>query len=743
MLDIIRHMEVAGMVELPRFPLILDGSYKRFKTNSSGLDGWYIGSNIRDYTIVSYGDWSKDIKVVYKSYDDKELPMDVKFEFDELAIKQKEEESRIAEECKQNAIKIWASIPPIAPENISPYLVKKKLKFHLSLKQTGDTLIIPLFNNDYRVESIQYIYPSGKKLFYKGVPTKGLFFIVGENPQIVGENPFIYLTESVGNALTIYEATNVTTYASLSAQALPSIAQHIRHKYPKKRIICVADNDGKDGIGQKWAYDTKRIIDKVEVIIPTLEYREKCDISDVFVGGGKKEVSRQLVLGECTNDKESKRHVLLETPLKSLKLNDEGILSQIISYYNKTSYQHQPGFALITSLAFCSILLGRRFKTNLGHYPSLYFLNVGKSGAGKEHQIRVMHDLLSLVKYTSRLGPSGYTSPGAIMTALLNAPAHITLIDEFGDYLISLQDKTSPQRLVNKCLLQLFGRTDGSYVGDQYSKFSGNKDNSEPVIIQKPALTILGGVQPEKLYGNIHESLIKDGFLGRFLIYETNIPSKAVKYGENSNISTTNERNSVLQWCKDLDRRLHIGSDQCNAIIKSAYDGYALEPKFEVINFTKESIHTLNDFSEWITNECNPKLEKHNISQISARWLYMAGSLSMIIALSNNPFSESISNDDVIEAIKIVKTCGMNFVSSLSKHMSSSSYEKNKNLFLEAIMKYGDEGIIKRDICRKKPFYRFTKRERDDIISDLISAELIYCREINVGKTTKFIYYAN
>lgn len=727
-----RHMEIAGMPALPKFPLILDGTYKRFKTNATGDDGWYIGSNIQDYTIVSYGDWSKDIKGTYHSHKEKEWPMDVKIEFDEILLKRKEEESRRIEEVYQNMRRVWDSIPPGSPNTLSPYLIKKKLQFHPPLKQIDETLGIPLYDSAYNLKSIQYIYSKGNKRFYKGLPTKDLFFFIGSDREGI-----LYLTESVGNALTIIEATNTLTYASLSAQALPSIASIVRKQHPKTKIIIVADNDGENGIGQQCAYDAKRIVENVEVIIPSLEGKQKCDISDVWIENGKNEVSKQLVLGECTNDKECNRNASLETSLKSLITDNKGIISQIMSYYNKTSYQHQPGFALITSLAFCSTILGRRFKTNLGHYPSLYFLNIGKSGAGKEHQIRVIRNLLNEVKYTSRLGPSGYTSPGAIMTALMNAPAHITLIDEFGDYLISLQDKKSPQRLVNRCLLQLFGCPDGSYVGEQYSKFSGNKDNAEPVVIQNPALTILGGVQPEKLYENINESLIKDGFLGRFLIYETNLLPKPVKYMESHREEATKERNAIAHWCKDIDTRLKTERYQ------SKFDGYAVEPPFETINFSKESIYTLDDFSEWITNEYMPKLEKIGASQISARWLYMTGSLSLIIALSNDPFTTSISNSNVIEAIKIVKTCGINFVYSLSKHMSSSTYEKNKNLFLDAIRTYGEKGIVGRDICRKKPFYRFTKRERDDIISDLISAELICCREINVGKTTKLIYSAS
>ncbi len=736
MQEIMRHMEIARLTALPRFPLVLDGNFHRFKTNATGEDGWYIGNSIRGYTTVNYGDWSKDIKSTYKSYEDKELPIDVKIDFDAITQKQKEEESRRIEERKQEVIKVWKSLPPIIPSVISSYLVKKKLQFHSSLKQIDDILVVPLFNENYQVTSIEYFYPDGRKRFYKGVPTKGLFY------YIEGKNDFIYLTESVSNALTLYETTNVTTYASLSAQALPSIATILRHKYPQTRIICVADNDGKDGVGQKCAYDTKRLIENIEVIIPTLEGKEKCDISDIWIEKGKKEVSKQLVLGECVNEKELKRNALLETSLKSLMLNDKSIISHIVNYYNKTAYQSQPGFALISALAFCSIILGRRFKTNLNHHPSLYFMNVGKSGSGKEHQIHVIHELLEIIKYTSRLGPSGYTSPGAILTALMKAPAHITIIDEFGDYLISLQDKTSPQRLVNKCLLQLFGRVDGNYIGDQYSKFSGNKENAEPTIIKNPALTILGGVQPEKLYNNLHDSLIKDGFLGRFLIYETNLTPKAVKYGENRDIDVSKERNSILQWSKDLDNRLNIKEGQYNEIMKTTYDGYALEPRFEIITFSKESISILNDFSEWITNEYTPTLEKIGASQISARWLYMAGSLSLIISLANDPYATSISPENVIDALKIVKTCGMNFVTSLSKHMSSSAYEKNKNLFLSAIRKYGEEGISREEIGRKKPFYCFTKRDRDAIITDLLDAELIYHRQITIAKTSKIVYYA-
>lgn len=415
-----------------------------------------------------------------------------------------------------------------------------------------------------------------------------------------------------------------------------------------------------------------------------------------------------------------------------------GIIADIVGYYNATSIQKRPGFALQTALAFCSIILGRKYKTEFNHHPSLYFLNIGRSGSGKEHQITVIQNLLEHTKQESLLGASGYTSPGAIATALLESPAHITLIDEFGDYLISLNDKKSSQRLVNRCLLQLFGRCNGSYIGEQYSKFSKVTKGDEKVIIKNPALTLLAAVQPSKFYSNVNDSLINDGFLGRFITYECEEANEAVHLKKRDKVSCDKFADNIREWVDIVNKRFSNPTHYMSGTDPS------VSPEFVSIRLDDDALAEYNEFSDYVTNELIPKLDEFNAnaSEIVSRWPYMSGSVSLITALSRDPNTSFITKDDVQYAIKVIKSFGERFVENLLNKINTSQYEQDKNEFLSAIRACGKTGISARDLNRKKPFYRFTRRDRFAILDDLLESELIATIQIKGLYKNVLGYYA-
>jgi phage/plasmid primase-like uncharacterized protein len=736
--DIIKHMIDRGFDMVPSIPLRLDNRVHRFATNGTGKDGWYAGSMIfaggNSYIYVTYGDWSKGVSYSYRSHERNETPSFVIASQNKVLQAQKilkeEEQKKAFLEMK----KLWQS----ADEAFSshPYLVRKKLSSTQFLKQSKDVLLIPVMDVNNKIISLQRIFPDGTKRFFKGLPTKGGFFYCGD----VKPNENVFITESIGNALSLYHSTGNAVFCSFSAQELSSTVQNVRKLHPHNHIILVADNDGKNGIGQTKAYSAANETLNIEVVVPFMENKEKCDISDIYVNKGRGGVLEQLPSMEKGN-KTIKNNSPVSTPLPleqcSIgKMNYPGIINQIIEYYNSTSMQYRPGFAAQTALAFCSVILSRKFKTEYNHHASLYFLNIGRSGSGKEHQITVIQNLLDKVNMRHLLGASGYTSPGAILTALMKAPAHITLIDEFGDYLISLADKKSHQRLVNRCLLQLFGRCNGSYIGEQYSKFTKNNDNEERVIIKNPSLTILAGVQPNKFYSNIHTGLIEDGFLGRFLVYECDEPNQPVHLKKKDEVNNDKIFAKVKEWVDIVSKRF------CNPSNFGADQDYSATPDFVTMKLDEDALSRFNEFSDYITHELQPELDSSNSQELVSRWTYMIGSLSLIGSMARNPWGDMIIKDDVEFAISYVKSLGLRFVKTVIEKVNTTQYEKDKNEFLQAIKSYGDKGISNRDIGRKKPFYRFPKRDRTAILDDLLESELITKIMVQEGRKRQVYFCA-
>jgi hypothetical protein len=109
-----------------------------------------------------------------------------------------------------------------------------------------------------------------------------------------------------------------------------------------------------------------------------------------------------------------------------------GILQDVVNYYTTTAIKPQPQFAVQAAIAFGSVAMGRRWVTDQRNFSSLYFLNIGETGSGKEHTKTVLEDLLEQSGLDDLIGPAGYTSGIRCHLSPDQKPVHVSVIDEPG-----------------------------------------------------------------------------------------------------------------------------------------------------------------------------------------------------------------------------------------------------------------------------------------------------------------------
>jgi hypothetical protein len=142
---------------------------------------------------------------------------------------------------------IWANANAASPEH--PYLVAKGIGVH-GARITGDgRLVVPLYDQEGVISSLQYIDHQGGKLYHPGGQTGGKFWQLGS----LDEPGAIYVAEGFATAATIHETTNRPVVVAYSASNLVPVLGHLRQIYgPIQEIVIVADND-KSGVGQRYA----------------------------------------------------------------------------------------------------------------------------------------------------------------------------------------------------------------------------------------------------------------------------------------------------------------------------------------------------------------------------------------------------------------------------------------------------------------------------------------------------------
>lgn len=143
-------------------------------------------------------------------------------------------QAQIEGEKSRLAAWIWEKAPE-ATEH--PYLTRQSVKSHgLRLNRDG-RLIVPAYNADGIISTLQFIDGDKNKRFLKGAKKAGCWFTIGEPTEM------ICIAEGFATAASIFEATGYQTIVAFDCENLLRVAEAIRRKHPTAKIILCADDD--------------------------------------------------------------------------------------------------------------------------------------------------------------------------------------------------------------------------------------------------------------------------------------------------------------------------------------------------------------------------------------------------------------------------------------------------------------------------------------------------------------------
>jgi phage/plasmid primase-like uncharacterized protein len=251
LLDAIRE---AGLE--PPEQVILDGKIHRFKSGTKGAPGhgdkpgWYLvfGDGV---PAGRFGCWRAGVEVTWRADVGRKLTQTEEMaharrmaEAKALRDAELERKHQVASETVE---KIWTGAQGASPEH--PYLQRKGIGVH-GARITGDgRLVLPLYDQDGTLATLQYIDHDGGKLYHPGGQTGGKFWMVGS----LDEPGTLFIAEGFATASTIHETTNRPVVVAYSASNLVPVTGILREMYGASQdIVIVADND-KSGVGQRYA----------------------------------------------------------------------------------------------------------------------------------------------------------------------------------------------------------------------------------------------------------------------------------------------------------------------------------------------------------------------------------------------------------------------------------------------------------------------------------------------------------
>ena len=252
--QLIDAMRAAGLE--PPEEIHFDGKIHRFRSGTKGSPGhgdkpgWYLvfGDGI---PAGRFGCWRAGMEVTWRADIGRKLTQTEEMSNAKRLAEAKalrdaaiERQHQVASDTVE---KIWTTANPANAEH--PYLAKKGIDVH-GARITGDgRLVLPLYDADGTLSTLQYIDHEGGKLYHPGGQTGGKFWMVGS----LDEPGTLFVAEGFATAATIHETTNRPVVVAYSASNLVPVTGTLRQMYGATQdIVIVADHD-QSGVGQRYA----------------------------------------------------------------------------------------------------------------------------------------------------------------------------------------------------------------------------------------------------------------------------------------------------------------------------------------------------------------------------------------------------------------------------------------------------------------------------------------------------------
>jgi len=408
-------------------------------------------------------------------------------------------------------------------------------------------------------------------------------------------------------------------------------------------------------------------------------------------------------------------------------LQPPGLVGDITSLINKTSRKPQPLLALATSYAFCGALFGRKVRDEWDLRTNIYCLGVAESGAGKDHSRQVIKTICADAGIQADiLGGEEVTSDAAIASRLDTNQSLLFLWDEIGHMLASITDKASSghRRGIAPYLMCLTGSAKTVFIGKEYA--DGNR-----IDIVQPNVCIYGTTVPSVLYNGLSSAQIRDGLLGRLLVFRA--------LDDDPEINDNNSK--VCSMPKSLIERVQEwfqfqpdppeGAADIQKIVDVHQVTIPTEPKAQEVFLALRS--DVRKRRNKAIKEDSPQ------SPLWSRVEEHARRVALIVAAGDcmNPYSAMITREHAESACELAMYCVLHFIHDTAAHIADSETERWMKKIRQMITAAGAQGIPQRTITRRTQ--AISRRQRDDIIQTLLDAGYII-RVKPTGSSSYLLY---
>ena len=314
-----------------------------------------------------------------------------------------------------------------------------------------------------------------------------------------------------------------------------------------------------------------------------------------------------------------------------------GLLGDIAEFFLAQAPRPVPEIALAGAIAFMAGITGRAYNVS-GTGLNQYILMIAQTGVGKD----AVSDGVSKITASVRLqtptiidykGPGELVSSAGLIKWLVGKPSVLSIVGEFGKKMQEMAGQNANANLtgLSRTLLQMYSKSGNGSVFDPMA-YSDKEKNTAP--LHSPALSIFGESVPDNFYDNLDESLISDGLLPRFLIFEFK-----------------GERSYLNKKAFKAVPSFTLIQDICNLI--AACSSANVANKVNNVATSPEAMDRINEFDTWTTDTIN-KSDGEVYRHLWNRAHLKAHKLAALRAVGMNYLLPVVTLEEVNWAIDLV-----------------------------------------------------------------------------------------
>jgi hypothetical protein len=341
-------------------------------------------------------------------------------------------------------------------------------------------------------------------------------------------------------------------------------------------------------------------------------------------------VAREAVLAEAEN---VRKKLEKKNAVPDFILQAPGMLGRIAGWMAETAPKYQPELFVASALALMATVMGRLYRTEWGNWPSLYIVMVAKTGEGKEHPQQAVMKFLAATGLEKLVVGSGYTSPGAVHTALMLAPSHIAIIDEMGKLIkfSRMQGSANSEAAIDK-LTEAYTKSDAFMKPQMYSMMNlsgAQRTQTADKTVHNPAITLLGATTPGTFYESLTKDLIADGFLGRNIVVQSS-----------QSRQTTRMKKKTPPDADIVEFLRAVHDEGAGELLTYMNPSIPAAPVTMTFDDDAKALFEELDFK--LTYETKPQLEADGLDGLLARTVEKALRVSMLTAKATNKAGDNV-----------------------------------------------------------------------------------------------------